>query len=233
MEILDLKLEFDKDDYKVNEAYKSLRTNIEFSGDNKVLVFTSCQPNEGKSTVSIKLALSLAEAGKKVAFIDADLRKSVLVGRYRIKGENKGLTHFLVGLQNVDEVLYKTTKKNLHVMLAGAMPPNPSELLGTARFGGLIETLREFYDYVIIDAPPIGAVIDAAIIARQADAAVLVIAAGQDSYKFAQAAKDQMEKADCKILGAILNKVDTSSNGYYGKYYGKYYGRYYGSYGND
>ena len=96
-------------DYRSNEAYKTLRTNIEFSGaDNKVIVLTSCTPNEGKSTVSLGLSMSLAESGKKVLFIDADLRKSVLVGRHRVTEEVKGLSHFLSGQAEVEEVMYKT-----------------------------------------------------------------------------------------------------------------------------
>ena len=93
-------------DFRSNEAYKNLRTNIEFSGEeNKVLVFTSCTPNEGKSTVSLSVASSLAESGKKVLFIDADLRKSVLAGRHRVQGELKGLSHFLSGRAKVEDVV--------------------------------------------------------------------------------------------------------------------------------
>lgn len=106
-------------DYRSNEAYKTLRTNIEFSGsDKKVIVFTSCTPNEGKSTVSMGLAASLAEGGKRVLFVDADLRKSVLVGRHRVTGEVKGLTHFLSGQADVKEVILRTQEPNLFVTFA-------------------------------------------------------------------------------------------------------------------
>ena len=117
-------------DYRSNEAYKTLRTNIEFSGaDKKVIVFTSCTPNEGKSTVTMGLAASLAEGGKKVLFVDADLRKSVLMGRHRVTGEVKGLTHFLSGQADVKEVILRTQEPNLFVAFAGPVPPNPAELL--------------------------------------------------------------------------------------------------------
>ena len=196
-------------DYRSNEAYKTLRTNIEFSGsDKKVIVFTSCTPNEGKSTVSMGLAASLAEGGKRVLFVDADLRKSVLVGRHRVTGEVKGLTHFL------------------SVTFAGPVPPNPAELLGSRRFEAFLDGARQAYDYVIIDAPPLGNVIDAAIIAKNSDASVMVISAKTISYKFARVVKEQLEKADCPILGVVLNKVDMKQNKYYGKYYGNYYGNY-------
>ena len=118
-------------DCRSNEAYKSLRTNIEFSGaDKKVIVFTSCTPNEGKSTVSLSLAASLAEGEKKVLFIDADLRKSVLLGRHKVVGDLKGLSHFLSGQAELKDVITKTQDPNLSVIFAGVVPPNPAELLG-------------------------------------------------------------------------------------------------------
>lgn len=117
-------------DYRSSEAYKTLRTNIEFSGaDKKVIVFTSCIPNEGKSTVTMGLAEALAEGEKRVLFIDADLRKSVLVGRYKVTGKIKGLTHFLSGQSDAKDVIQKTQDSNLHMIFAGAIPPNPAELL--------------------------------------------------------------------------------------------------------
>ena len=214
-------------DYRSNEAYKTLRTNIEFSGsDKKVIVFTSCTPNEGKSTVTMGLAASLAEGGKRVLFVDADLRKSVLMGRHRVTGEVKGLTHFLSGQADVKEVILRTQEPNLFVTFAGPVPPNPAELLGSRRFEAFLDGARQAYDYVIIDAPPLGSVIDAAIIAKFSDASVMVISAKTISYKFARVVKDQLEKADCPILGVVLNKVDMKQNKYYGKYYGNYYGNY-------
>lgn len=210
-------------DYRSNEAYKTLRTNIEFSGaDKKVLVLTSCTPSEGKSTVSMSLAAALADGEKKVLFIDADLRKSVLVGRHKVTGELKGLSHFLSGQAELKDVVTKTQEPNLSVIFAGVVPPNPAELLGGRRFEAMIQGARKAYDYVIIDAPPLGSVIDAAIIARSCDASVLVISANAISYKFAQVVKEQLEKAGCPILGVVLNKVNMKQNKYYGKYYGNY-----------
>lgn len=218
-------------DYRSNEAYKTLRTNIEFSGaDKKVIVFSSCTPNEGKSTVSLSLAISLAEGDKNVLFIDADLRKSVLVGRHQIKGTIKGLSHFLSGQADAKDVIAKTQTNGLFCVLAGVVPPNPAELLGNRRFEAFIEGAKKAYDYVVIDAPPIGSVIDSAIIAKNCDASVLVVAANTISYKFARGVKDQLEKSGCPILGVVLNKVNIKQNKYYGRYYGKYYGSYYGEY---
>lgn len=219
----------DDGDYRSNEAYKSLRTNIEFSGeDNKVLAFTSCTPSEGKSSVSVSIAKSLSETGKSVLFVDADLRKSVLVGRHRVTQEVKGLTHFLSGQAELDEVICKTEEKGLYMIFAGPVPPNPAELLGSKKFAAFIAGAKKHYDYIIIDTPPLGSVIDSAIVAKVCDAAVLVIAANTISYKFARTVKEQLEKSNCKILGVVLNKVDMKQNKYYGKYYGHY-----GNYGKE
>ena len=216
-------------DFRSNEAYKTLRTNIEFAGaDKKVIMLTSSAQNEGKSTVSLSLALSIAEGGKKVLFIDADLRKSVLIGRHHIHGEIKGLSHFLSGRAELKDVIMKTQQDGLYILFAGVVPPNPAELLGTRRLEALIEGARKAYDYVIIDAPPLGSVIDGAIIARCCDASILVVAANTISRKFAKSVKDQLEKTGCPILGVVMNKVDLKQN----KYYGSYYGGYYGDYGN-
>ena len=117
-------------DFQGREAYKTLRSNIQFCGsDIRVVGLTSCLPNEGKSSVSINLAISMAETDKKVVFIDADLRKSVLIGRYRINQSIKGLTHFLSGISKEEDVIYQTNIDNLHMIFSGPVPPNPSELL--------------------------------------------------------------------------------------------------------
>ena len=210
-------------DYRSSEAYKTLRTNIEFSGaENRAIVLTSSTPDEGKSTVSLGLAMALCESGKKVLFIDADLRKSVLVGRHRVTEELKGLSHYLSGQAEMTEIVCKTQEPNLFVVFAGVVPPNPSELLGQERFETLLNRSKDAYDYIIIDAPPLGSVIDAAVIARVCDASVLVVAANSVSYKFVRTVKDQLEKTGCPILGVVLNKVDMKKNKYYGKYYGNY-----------
>lgn len=212
-------------DYRTNEAYKTLRTNLEFSGsDKRSIVLTSSTPNEGKSTVSLGLSMSLAESGKKVLLVDADLRKSVLMGRHRVMEEVKGLSHYLSGQANLTDVVCATQDEGLFMIFAGVVPPNPSELLGSDRFQELIDKAKREYDYVIIDAPPLGSVIDAAVIAKACDASVLVVAANTVSYKFVRTVKSQMEKTDCPILGVVLNKVNMKQNKYYGKYYGNYYG---------
>ena len=227
-------------DFKTREAYKTLRTNVQFCGnDDKIISLTSCVPNEGKSMVSFNLAISMAETGKKVLFIDADLRKSVLIGRYKINKAIKGLTQYLSGVEQLDDVRYSTNVKNMDLILSGPVPPNPAELLNNEKFTKLLETARKEYDYVIIDTPPIGQVIDPAIVAQQTDGVIFLISQANISYKYAQKQIEQMRKSGCRILGAVLNKVDPEEKGgYYGGYYGKYskkgYGYGYGyGYGNN
>ena len=122
---------------------------------------------------------------------------------------------------------------NFGIIFTGKVAPNPSELLGNDRFKKMIATVREEYDYVVIDCPPLGSVIDAAIVAKECDGAIIVIETDNVSYKVVQRVQKQLEQSGCKILGAVLNKVEMGGKGYYGKgYYGSYYGRYYGNYGD-
>ncbi|MCR5103077.1 MAG: CpsD/CapB family tyrosine-protein kinase [Eubacterium sp.] len=223
-------------DFKINESYKRIRTNISFSGDNiKAIVFTSSVPNEGKTEVSFNISRSFAEDGKKTLFIDGDIRKSVVLSRYGVNKEVKGLTHYLSGqTKELDDIICSTNLENLDVILTGTKAPNPAELLGVEKFSKMIEKVKEMYDYIIIDCPPLGSVIDAAIVAKVCDGTVIVIEANNISYKAVQNVKKQLDRSECKILGAILNKVENSGKGYYG-YYKGYYGYYnnYGEYGSE
>lgn len=220
----------EKNNYQIEEAYKSLRANLQFCGDDKkVIAITSCTPNEGKSSVSLQLAISLAENGKNVLFIDADLRKSVLLGSTKVGQQTvKGLTHYLTGQSELQDVVYSTNIPKLYLIYSGPLPPNPAELLGGKNFRSFLKAVRKVYDYVIIDTPPLGNVIDSAVIAEECDGAILVIESGVISYRFAQEVKAQLEKSNCPILGVVLNKVDMQKQAYgkYGKNYGKYYGDY-------
>lgn len=219
--------ETQKQNYSVREAFKSLRTNLLFCGNEyKSIVITSCVKNEGKSTISIELAKSLSLAEKKVLLIDADLRKSVYASTYTTnEGEILGLSEFLSGQTEYEKVLFNTQYENLDLIFAGAVPPNPVELLGSKFFEELIKTAREAYDYVIIDAAPLGAVIDAAAIASFCDGAIMVISANEIKCRMAQDVKEQLERSDCKVLGAVLNKIPLKAGSYYNNYYKKYYGK--------
>lgn len=221
-------------DYACREAYNSLRSNLMFSGpDIKTILFTSCNPDEGKSTVSFGLARSAAGAGRKVLFVDTDLRKSVLQGRYQIKLEDKnqkGMAHYLSALASLNEVIVETNVENLYMILTGPLSPNPTELLAGSRMEALLAAARETFDMVIIDSPPLGMVIDAAVLAPKCDGVILVVESDAVSRRTAVKVKKQLEMTGCRIIGAVLNKIDTEHRGYYyGKYkyrYNKYYQEY-------
>ena len=209
-------------EFQTAEALKTLRTNLMFSGpDVKAVALTSFSATEGKSSISFQLAASLAAAGKRVLLVDADLRKSVMASRMRVRGKVEGLSHFLSGMANANEVIHETDVPNFYLMFAGARVPNAAELLGHASFGKLVNALKETFDYVIVDAAPIGQVIDCAIMAPALDGVLLVIDTTQNSYKLERRIKQQMEKSGAKILGVILNRVDfADKHSYYGKAYG-------------
>lgn len=208
-------------DYYYEEAIKTLRTNIQFSGrDIKTIMFTSCFPNEGKSDTLIQLAKEIGKAGKKVLLIDADIRKSTFIRRYHVRQAVKGLSQYLSGQVEQLGIYYSTNFENMDMIFAGPMAPNPSELLEERAFDELLATARQVYDYVLIDTPPILEITDASIVARKSDGAVLVIESGRVKYRDAQKAQEQLKKSGCSILGAVLNKVQVRKDKYYSSYYG-------------
>lgn len=208
------------------EVYRTLRTNLEFTGiENKVIAITSCTPNDGKSTVSYQLACALAESGKSTLIVDADLRRSVFTQRFKIKKKLSGLSHFLSGKMEMKEVIYATNKDKLFIMPAGVFPSNPTELLGNSRMEALVQAVKNIFDYIIIDTPPLGSVIDAAVIAKNSDASMMVLASDESSRTEARKVINQLKAANPNFLGVVLNKVDMKERGYY--YYRKY-GGYYG-----
>ena len=217
--------------YEITEEMNTLRTNLQFAGvDKKVIMVTSCMSGEGKSETLFRLAGSLAELGKKVVLVDTDMRKSILIRYCETGTVDKGLSHYLSGQCPLAEALYSTNIRGFHMMFAGPVPPNPTELLSSDLFANTIKSFREIYDYILIDCPPLGMVVDAAIVAKYCDASMLLIEANRVKYRFAQQVKEQLEATGCPILGVVLNKVDRSRNSaYYAKYYGKY-GKYYGEY---
>lgn len=209
--------------YAMTEELNTLRTNIQFSGvDKKVIVMTSSFSGEGKSTITYQLAKSLAELGKRVLLIDADMRKSVMVNMLESGSVDKGLSHYLSGQCSLSEAVYATESSRLHILFAGPVPPNPTELLSGELFKDTLNSFRDIYDYIFIDCVPVGMVIDAAIVAKCSDAAIMMIESGAVKRKLALEAKEKLETAGCPILGVVLNKVERKSGGYYRKYYKKY-----------
>ena len=212
------------DNFYVQEAYKVLRTNLQFCGQNvKVIALTSCNENEGKTTISLHLARSLAELGKKVIIIDGDMRKSILVGRNTYATKVFGLSEALTGMKEVSECIYATQYLNLNIMFAGKCPPNPVELLNSDYFSRLIEHIRGDYDYIIIDTPPLGRVIDAAVIAPNCDGIILVLGSKHIHRKQAQDVIEQINKSGKKVLGVVRNNIKRIGSGYY--YRDKRYGK--------
>lgn len=229
MQKIELTLE-NYENYFVTEAFRTLRTNLQFCGvDNKVIALTSCDAGEGKTTVSLMLARSLAEANKKVVYIDCDLRRSVVASKFAHNRHANGLSEFLSGLIEKEHLIYSTQFMGFDIVFSGPYCPNPVELMMGDKFSNLIAQLREEYDYVIVDTPPLGLVIDGAVVAKFCDAAAIVISAGRIRYKQARDIKAQLEKSGCKMLGVILNHADKRGEKSYKKYYKKYYGKgYYG-----
>lgn len=218
---------------RVEEAMKTLRANVEFCGaDCRVIALTSSVPNEGKSTISIQLANQLALSGKRVLYVDSDMRKSVLAERLAIPaGKRGGLSELLVGKGTAEELILQTEVEGLHMILAGNTPPNPSELLGSNAFESFLAQMREEYDYIIIDTPPLASVIDGAVIGRVCDGVIVVIGSDMVSSHVVTRVSQQLERADCKMLGAVVNKIKLSNRTIYGTYgSNQYYYRSYGRY---
>ncbi|WP_162012077.1 tyrosine-protein kinase [Streptococcus sp. S784/96/1] len=212
---------------EVEEYCNSIRTNIQFSGQEiRVIALTSVQPGEGKSTTSTNLSISFAQAGFKTLLIDADTRNSVLSGTFKATGKVSGLTSYLSGNAYLSEVICESNIPNLSIIPAGKTAPNPTTLLQNMNFTSMIDSLKEYYDYIIIDTPPIGLVIDAAIIAQKCHGTIIVTEAGAIKRKFIQKAKEQMDQSGATFLGIVLNKVDSQVDSYgaYGNYgnYGNY-----------
>lgn len=215
-------------DYRLTEGLNQLKTNLAFCGkDIKVITITSSVPNEGKSSVAFDLSKTMAEGGKKILMVDADLRKSVLAAKYHIQGIDKGLSHYLTGQAEIEDIIYETETEGFYLSVAGPLSPDPTSLLDSDQFQKFIDKVREDYDYVIIDASPLGVVIDAVIIGKYCDGAVLVIEQGVIKRKVVQDVIKQLKRGKVRILGAVLNKVDERI-GAYGAYDYKYSYSYYG-----
>jgi capsular exopolysaccharide synthesis family protein len=207
------------------ESFRALRTNLQFldMGGRASFVITSSVSNEGKSTTTINLAIALADAGKRVALIDTDLRKPKVAEYLGIEG-GAGLTDVLIGRTQVNEVMLPWGGRSLYVLPAGKIPPNPSELLGSQRMNALLEMLEREFDVVLCDAPPLLPVTDAAILARATSGALMVIAAGRTSRHQLSLATDALSTVGAKLAGFVMSMVPTRGPDSYYASYGYGYG---------
>ena len=203
-----------------SERYKALRTSIQYSSydkELKVLVVTSTQPQEGKSTTVGNLALSLAQNNKKVLIIDCDLRKPSMHKKFDVTNEY-GLTETLLGRKKFEDVIH-SYKPLLDILPTGKTPPNPLEMIGSDSMKALIEELRHEYDYILIDTPPVLAVSDATVLSTIADGVIFVVMASKSKKEQILKAKQELDKVKAPIVGSILNASDEKRSDYY-YYYG-------------
>ena len=189
--------------FQVMEAYKMIRTNLMFSlatKNSRAVVFSSAEPSAGKSTLSANLAIVMAQTGARVLLIDADMRKPTQHRNFQLS-RTMGLSKILGGLATVEECLHKNAKPNVDVILSGPTPPNPSELLGSARMSSLLEEMGKQYDYIFIDMPPLCVVADALVVAPMAAGVVLVARHNQTMYEEFSEALEKVEQAGAALLG--------------------------------
>jgi succinoglycan biosynthesis transport protein ExoP len=214
------------------ESFRSIRTNVLFSSadeGSRLIVVTSSAPGEGKTAVSTNLSVALAQAGHRVLLVDADMRKPRVHEVFQ-QPLAPGLSNLLVGDKPVSEAIRESSQQGLWLMAAGTYPPNPAELLGSKKFRDLTVFLQQYFDWVIIDTPPVMAVTDAAIAANLAHGVLFVVGAEMTSRRVAQRAVEQLEMSQARFLGAVLNRVDLEHNAYYySRYYRPEYGGYYGA----
>jgi capsular exopolysaccharide synthesis family protein len=210
------------------EAYRVLRTNLHYANPDAPLrriLVTSTAPGEGKSTTLTNLGVTLAQAERSVLIVDADLRRPVVHNVFRQR-MTPGLTSYLAGDSLLEAVLVKTAVANLSIVPSGPVPPNPAELLASKRMREFLEQVSERYDLVLLDSPPVLAVTDASALASLTDGVIFVVGSGKVPFAAVRRAKAQVEAAQGRILGVVINQFEAgASDGYSKAYYQRYYGR--------
>lgn len=205
----------------VSEAYRTLRTNIQYSSyDKKIqtIVVTSAEAAEGKSTVSGNLALTFAQSNNKVILVDCDLRKPSLHKKFQISNLI-GLSEVILGKESIEHAIQKRND-NLYVLTSGKIPPNPSEMLASSAMNGLLNLLKEQFDVIILDSAPICAVTDAQVLSTRADGTIIVTRAERTKRDRVVEAKMLLDKVGANILGVVLQAVENTKGKYYYYYYG-------------
>lgn len=217
--------------YAGQEAINTLCTNLSFSGANvKKIMITSSRASEGKSSLSMNILRTMAKYGKRVVLVDADLRRSTITSKYYLRFEDEnnkwGLAHLLAGMIDKENILYSTNMAGAYIVPIGREVSNPMPLLNSEHFRKLLDALALAFDYVIVDAPPIGTVIDAAEIAKSCDGTLVAVSYNTVHRQELIDVKNQLEQTGCPILGAVLNMVPMdnymSRKYYYKSYYSNY-----------
>ena len=217
--------------FQYSEAYKSLRTNLEFlsaTNDCKTILITSSVPGEGKSNVAINLAITLADGGKRVILIDCDMRKSTISRYLHIPRDHMGITNVITGQDRTQLTNALVNFKDLGIVVlpVGTLPPNPAELLATKAMESTFDALKQVYDYIIVDTPPVSVVTDAAVLCKYTDGAILVVRPGITTIEGAQLSKKNLESVNARILGVVMNGYNAKKAGKKDGYYYSYSYRY-------
>lgn len=208
-------------DGSARDAVKTLRTNIQFASIDKpikTILITSVVPHDGKSTTALFLGISMAEEGKKTLVVETDYRRPMVARKLGVHAP-KGIMAVLAGNATVEEAVEPAGMDNLYFLDAEALVVNPVELINSQKFAQLIEQLREQFDAVIFDTPPLGLFIDAALIAAQVDGTVMIFTPGRSDYRKAQQVLEQLKKANARVLGAVMVGVEKKHSGKYYYYY--------------
>ena len=202
------------------ESYRTLRTNIQYSSFDKeyrTIVITSSEPGEGKTVTSGNLSLALAQGESKVLLVDCDMRKPSIYKNFKISNEN-GLTDLLLHKMTMEQVMVKYND-NLTIIPAGRVSPNPSEMLGSRAMSAFLEEMKNHFDYIVMDTPPLGAVTDAQVLSTKVDATILVVRAGDTKRDVIMNSVNLIKKVNGNLIGTVLNGVEKSRDKYY-YYYG-------------
>lgn len=211
----------EKPQSNISEAYRTIRTGIEFSNldkDLKIICITSSKKDEGKTTVLSNLGVSFAKIDKKVLLIDADLRNPSISKMFDTSN-TQGLMDILLGKRNIQDCVKKTKQENLYILTGGTIPPNPAEVLSSKKMSEFIESIKDEYDYIFIDSPPVGVVSDASIISSYSDGVIFVVGANEVDSNLAKIAKERLDSVKANIVGVILNKFKADTNSEYYNYY--------------
>lgn len=207
--------------FSIQEAYKALRTNIVFSlpgGGSKIIGITSATKGEGKSSTALNVAISFAQIGKRVILVDGDMRLPTIASKLRINGR-PGLSDILVGEGQIEASIRNVPSMGIHVLPAGNIPPDPTTLLESKPMNTILNVLRKYYDYVLIDLPPVNTVADAAILSRHLDGYLLVARHALAEKREVREMLNQLQLADAKILGFVYNGAPITEKKYYKNYY--------------